>query len=126
MKKVIIIIMLVLLSTFAFAQQPQLKREQSKVIGLEKAVLQVRNQEQKQHLEQVMEKISSSWMMRLESMKQVTFMENENGNVEVRAVKNARFLNMFWLGKVNRYSVNEEGEMIYRKGWLDFLWSNYN
>ena len=73
--------MLLVILPFAFAQgngetqivEKPLLKEQSKVVGLENAQLRVRNQEQKQHLERVMNKITENQRDRLNQLEKLEF-----------------------------------------------------
>ena len=132
MKKIICIFcILVMCSLAVSAQQPQqtIKREplqehRSDIMGLDNAMLRVRNEEQKQHLEQVMNKIQNMNRERLQKMEQLRFEENVKGGVEAIGKVNGKFLGLLQMKKTLRYTVNENGEVALRKGFFDFLWKD--
>ena len=106
-------------------QSQQEYRVQTNIVGLDNAMARVRTQEQQQKIEQVANRIQERWRERLQRMGQVEFSENLQGNVEVKGKTEGKFLGMFRAQKTNRYYVTEEGELIYRKGWADFLWVDF-
>ena len=94
---------------------------QSKVTGLENAILRVRNEETKQHLQQVMEKIQTQQRERLNRLEDLEIIEEED---EITAIgkKEAKLFGLFKLKHMYRYEIQENGNVIRQKRMFDWLW----
>jgi len=127
MKKIItIILMLTLMSSLAFAQEGKAMENKEQVInsavqGLENAQLRVRTEEQKQHLNQVMEKIQEKQRIKLNKLSNLEFEEKED-EVIIKGKKEAKLFGLFRVQKTHRYTISEEGEIKYQKRFFDFFW----
>ncbi len=97
--------------------------EQVKIKGLETAQLRVRNEEQKQNLEQVMNKIQNKQREQLQKLDDLIFIESKLNTEEfvVEGKIDAVFLGIFKYKKIMRYNINNEGELIYRQGLIDLF-----
>lgn len=96
--------------------------EKTQVRGLENAMLRVRNEEQKQHINKVMEKIQDKKKEQLTKLNNLIFEEDENGMVEATGQAEALFLYIFKIKRTFTYQINEEGEIKYKKRWHYDLW----
>ena len=98
----------------------------SEIQGLENAALRVRTMEQQRHLEQVMEKIQTQARERLRSMSYLEIEEDEDGEITATGRRLAKFrLFNLNLNHKYKYTINEEtGELVRKKGLLDFMWKD--
>lgn len=101
----------------------QLGNYASNVTGLENAILRVRNEETAVHLTQVMAKIEEKRMEQLRKKSDLLVEETVEGDVEVSFRENARFLGLLKVPKKARYELSNTGELTYKKGPWDFLFS---
>jgi len=100
----------------------ELGEHQSEVKGLENAMLRVRNEEVKQHLESVMNKIQTRTQERLNQKDGLEIGETIDGNFECKFKDNARFLGLLKMERTFTYNLGEDGELQRQKGPWDFLW----
>jgi len=136
MKKILVMLMaLMLLTTIVVAQgngnqpettgQPVFSEEHPSVLGLENAMLRVRNEEQRQHLEQVMNKIQEQHRERLNQLEGIVFEEQEDGSLQAEGLGRGRFLGLLNLGYRYQYQIMEEdGELVRVRKPLDFLFTD--
>ena len=98
-------------------------RERAQVTGLENAMLRVRNEEQKQNLEKILEKIQERKKERLNQVEDLEITESEDGgNLEAVGKKQARLLGILPMKKQVKYQISNEGEITYQKGpWDGFF-----
>jgi len=138
MKKIIsLMVLLVMCCSFVFAVNGPAGRinqrlenqniiasqiqEKSEVKGLENAMVMVRTQERKEHLEQVMNKIKEHRRTMLNNMENLEIEEDEEG-IKATGQREAMFLNAFKFKRNFQYRINEEGEVKRIRAWYDFLW----
>ena len=122
-----ILIMLMLLTTVTYGQgnYEVKKNTQSKVQGLENAMLKVQNNETIQVLEQVMNKIQEKNRERLRLLQNLTFEEKE-GKFFSYGKAEAKFLNIIPFKKQVKYEIDEDGNMERKKSFFSFLWKFNN
>ena len=134
MKKILtIFVLMILASSFAFAQgrdiTPGEARDiggiqergvKSTVNGLENAMMMVRDNAQKRHLETVMEDIQNRYKDKLSKHENVMF-EEENGDVVVEADVNSKFLGLFNAKRHVKYDIDENGALKRQARAFDFL-----
>ena len=94
--------------------------EQSQVKGLENAQLRVQNEEQKQHLEQVMEKIQTQHRERLNKLEGLVIEETDDA-FEAMGKVDAKFLGFLPYKKQVKYQLDNEGQLMYIKSPWDGL-----
>lgn len=100
--------------------------EQHKVVGLQNAQLRVRNEEQKQHLEQVMEKIQTRDRERINQLENLIIEESETGEVTAEGLGESKFLHIFKMQKMFKYDISEDGEVVRKLGLLEkLIWSDF-
>ena len=93
------------------------------VVGLENAMLRVRNQEQRQHLEQVMEKIQLKQRERFNNITDLVIEEVEgtDGAIIASGKAKVKMLGFIPMQKMIRYNINEEGEVVRQRNMFDFM-----
>lgn len=144
MKQAIIILCMLTLATSVFAQgngngaggtqaqtgdpnliqtQTQMHQFESKVTGLENAMLRVQKEEQKQHLEQVLAKIQEKRQQRLNKLDNLQITEHESGVILAKGKDDAKLLGLIKFKKTFRYQVQEDGSLTYMPEWYDGLCS---
>ena len=96
---------------------------QSKVVGLENAMLKVQSQEKVQHLQQVMEKIQAQWQERLNNLDDLEF-EEDNGEVAAKGRGKALFLGFIPMKHTHRYRIMEDGTVVRQRWFTDFLFKD--
>lgn len=98
----------------------QIQEEASKVVGLENAILRVKNEEQKKHLEQVMAKIQAKRMEQLNKLSELKVeIENVSEKNIISGKSQANFFG-FKVTKTYKYEINNEtGELVRQKSWVD-------
>jgi type II secretory pathway component PulK len=95
-------------------------QEKINLTGLPNAMLRVRNEETRMHLEQVWAKIQAKDMARL-NMTKVEFSEDDSGKVLMKGVKEAKFLGLVDVNKQYKYTLNDDGTISRVKQGIDFL-----
>jgi hypothetical protein len=100
----------------------ELREHNSEVTGLENAMLRVRNEEVKQHLESVMNKIQTRTQERLNEKEDLEVEETIEGDYQVKFKDNARFLGLLKMQRTFTYNLGEDGQLQVQKGPWDFLW----
>lgn len=134
MKKLLAIFVMLLLSLNVvmaqngFMARAEVKEQlitQSKVTGLENAMLRVQNQERVQHLEQIMGKIQTKDRERLQNLTNLVISEDENTErIEAIGYKQAESMYFIKMNHSYKYSVSEEGALQRQKRWFDFMWED--
>jgi hypothetical protein len=101
--------------------QEQLYEE--KVTGLQNAMLRVRNEEQRQHLQNVLDMIQEKARARLQHMEDLVIALDENsGKAVAVGVRRVYLLGIFPVKKQWQYTIEEDGEMMRKNVGLDFLY----
>ena len=95
------------------------------VVGLENAMLRVRNQEQRQHLEQVMEKVQLKQRERFNNITDLVIEEVVDGTDSTIVASGKTNMKLKLLGismqRDVKYNINEEGEIVRQKKMFDFM-----
>jgi hypothetical protein len=91
--------------------------------GLGNAMVQVKNQETVQRLEQVLAKIETKRMAQLNNMRNLQIEEKQDGTIEARGSKDAKFLGLLPARVQAKYIIMEDGSVVRQKGMLDFLYT---
>jgi len=94
------------------------------ITGLENAIIRVRNQEQKQHLEQVMEKIQTRTKEKLSQIEDLEFDVDKEGVSFAEGKKKAKFLYMFTMRHKYRCSIQDDGTAIRNNRWTDLFFKD--
>ena len=120
MKKIIFVLITLILisSVFAIADKAIEKQEQVKIVGLENAIMKVRSNETKVHLEAVLNNITAK--SALQTLKKLEFRE-ENGQVIAEGLKMKKFLGLFKVDRKIIYHISETGELTRKGRFLDLL-----
>ena len=99
--------------------------DQHKIMGLENAQLRVRNEEQKQHLEMVMEKIQTRDRERINQLQDVIISESDEGLITAEGIGESKFLHIFKMKKAFKYDIAEDGIVERKLGLLEkLIWSD--
>ena len=127
MKKICSVLMIfMLLSTLVMAQINILifTEEHPSVRGLGTAILRVRNETQREHLEQVMNRIQLRDKERLNQLDDLTFEEQEDGSLQAEGSDDAKFLGLIKAKYTYKYEIKESsGKLTRLKKWYDFMFS---
>ena len=99
-------------------------RLQTRVQGLENAILRVRTQERAQHLEQVMNKIQEQRKMMLMGLDNLVVEESDEGEIKAEGKRDAKLLNIFKLKHTYKYNIAEDGTVVRQKRWFDMFWKD--
>lgn len=128
MKKILtLLMMLVLVTTTVLAQgfgRPDFEESHPSARGLENAILRVRNEESKAHLEEVMNRIQERHRERLSQLDDLTFEEQEDGSLEAEGIGRGKFLGLIKLGYKYQYRVHENGQLVRVQKPFDFLFTD--
>lgn len=118
MKKTIsILIIALLLASSAFAID-----KQSKIKGLENAMLRIQNQEVEEHLNLILKKIEEKEKGVINNLEKPVIEGKEDGTIEVTGKKIAKLLGIFNIRKKHTYHISNTGEVkLIKEGW-DKLW----
>jgi len=122
MKKAIMILFLVLFSSLATAIDTPAKGvllENPASLGLEKAILVVEKEEQKQLLQNILSKITEQQATKLQGLDDVEIME-DNGNATITGKKTEKLFAFISVKRTVNYLV-VEGAVIRQPKFLDFL-----
>ena len=134
MKRIISMILILLMCPMIYGsnndgqtQNQEKTMMQTDVVGLEQVQLRVRNEEQKQQMEQVMEKIQTRDRERINQLNDVVIEESIEGKIIVEGLGESKFLHIFKMQKMFKYEISEEGEVERQLGILErLIWSDYN
>jgi len=103
-----------------------MQRFQSRVTGLENAMLRVRNEEQRNHLEMVMNKVQDHNRLRLMVLEglEVT-QDDETGEIIASGKKYAKLFGFLRFKYNYRYQINEESGDLFRvKNFFSWMWKD--
>ena len=90
------------------------------VKGLENAVLRVRNNETKLHLEEVLLKIQDNRREIINKLENLTIESNENlSNIIITGKKNAKLFGFIKIKHIYKYEILNNGIVIRQKLWYD-------
>jgi len=98
---------------------------QSHVQGLETAMMNVKNESQRQHLERVMNRITERKREQLANLSNLTFEKDEGNRTVAKGKARARFLDVIPVQKEVRYEVTNEGELMDRRNMVERLLFTY-
>ena len=96
---------------------------ENKITGLENAQLRVRNEEQKQLLEQVMNKIEERARERLNQYEDLTIDIDEDDEITAQGFGEKRFLGILPVKARYVYQIQQDGELQYQRQWYDNLFT---
>jgi len=134
MKKTITSILILMLSmSFVFASPQETKNKvveanevmeqlQSRVPGLENAVIRIRNEETQQVIEQVMERIQTQQRERLNKLENLEVQTGSDGSLKAEGLKQAKLFGFINIKRNVEYQIAENGELTRTRGLSDFLW----
>ena len=94
----------------------------TKVVGLENAMLRVRNEEQKQHIEQVMEKVQLKRREMLNNLEDAEIvLLDDKAEIVASGKAKVKLFGFIPMQKMMRYDINKEGEIVRQKKMFDFM-----
>lgn len=91
------------------------------VKGLNNAIVKVKNNETRQHLEEVLNKILEQRREVLSKLEALEIRENADGAVEAEGKKEMKFLGFLNVKRKVKYIIDENGEIIRQPRGFDFL-----
>lgn len=94
------------------------KEEKTKVIGLENAILKVRNNETSAHLEEVLAKIQTKQKEIFQKLQNLT-VESKGKNTIAKGFKKDKFLGIFKIKHSYKYVILEDGTFTRQKKFID-------
>lgn len=103
--------------------QEQVQLRLSNATGLPNAMLQVRNQETAQHLEQVWAKIQEKRQLQIAKLNNATAEKQLDNSTLVEGKGSGKFLGLFKAQHEYRYQVLQNGTVVDKPKAFGFLWS---
>ena len=102
-------------------------KQQSKVVGLENAMIRVRIQERAQHIEQVMEKIQTQRREMLNGLVDLEITEDEDENIcAIGKAEGKLFWGLIPIQRRLKYDIDSEGNVKRVRTWHELLWKKDN
>lgn len=97
-------------------------RYHNNLTGLPNAMVQVRNNDTANHLQDVWDKIQEKRLTQFSHLENLTAERMSDNSTEITGMGHAKFLGLFNMNKQYRFNVLENGTVTDRPRPLDFMW----
>ena len=121
-KKILSLIIILLACTFVVSAANNGNGDSSGNTGLDNAINRVQNEETKQKLEQIQDKLSEQNRNRLNQLEQLELKQKVMNRYSASGVKEDKLFGLFRIMHRYNYEISDEGSMNRVRSWHDNFW----